>query len=439
MEKLSDMSEGRRTADVNDVTGRRRIKEDSQKSSSSEWPKKADGAGVDRSCEEVEAKLKDVRLRSKVPEWFITKAEDASASRPYKTNIIPQKMDETAVNVTVCSSNGDFSKNELTSVSSGKDSTEKLVDAGRDKAGSEETAAYEDDEDFLVAKKKGTPSEQSSKMRDETDNMQNREKALEEIMAKNSGLQQLEEELEMLRAAVRMAFDEEHPVDYYLEQLNEKVEAKKHNLVELELKWEAVKESLEEKKRSLEESLCGDDPEAQEKLQKLREVDLEKQSILSAIRKRKEEHSKLSAQLERQPKVASRGSYIERIKEITKNLRKQDADIERILKETREIQLESNSIQERLHRSYAVVDEIVFREAKKDPVGRQAYRLLTSFHERFEQISEKIMASDRLHREAIEHEKKLAAMASRSLNVDKLQADLDAIRKENEYLRAKRP
>ena len=33
-----------------------------------------------------------------------------------------------------------------------------------------------------------------------------------------------------------------------------------------------------------------------------------------------------------------------------------------------------------------------------------------------------------------EREKKLAAMASRSLNVDKLQADLDAILKENEYL-----
>lgn len=76
---------------------------------------------------------------------------------------------------------------------------------------------------------------------------------------------------------------------------------------------------------------------------------------------REEEHSKLSAELERQPKVASRGSHIQRIKEITKNSRKQDADIERILKETRELQLESNSIQERLHRTYAVVDEMVFR------------------------------------------------------------------------------
>lgn len=169
--------------------------------------------------------------------------------------------------------------------------------------------------------------------------------------------------------------------------------------------------------------------------------------------------------LEKQPKLASRRSYIERVKEITKNSRKQEADIEQILKDTRELQLESNSIQERLHRTYAVVDELVFRykisrtyflclenrkitclmhllsfklnyfrEAKKDAVGRQAYRLLTSIHENFEQIREKILATDRIRREAIEHEKKLAALASRSLNANKLQADLEAIRRENEYL-----
>ncbi|RXI03949.1 hypothetical protein DVH24_038223 [Malus domestica] len=146
-----------------------------------------------------------------------------------------------------------------------------------------------------------------------------------------------------------------------------------------------------------------------------------------------EELSKLSTDLEKQPKVASRKSYIEGVKEITKNSRKQEADIQQILKDTRELQLESNSIQERLHRTYAVVDEMVFREAKKDAVGKQAYRLLTSIHESFEQIREKIMATDRIRREVGEHEKKLVAMASRSLNVDKLQADLDAIRRENDY------
>lgn len=74
------------------------------------------------------------------------------------------------------------------------------------------------------------------------------------------------------------------------------------------------------------------------------------------------------------------------------------------------------------------------REAKKDQVGRQAYRLLTSIHESFEQIFEKILSADRVQREIAENEKKLAAMASRSLNIERLQADLDAIIKENEHL-----
>lgn len=49
---------------------------------------------------------------------------------------------------------------------------------------------------------------------------------------------------------------------------------------------DALKESLEEKKRSLEESLYANEPEAQAKLLKLREVELERQSVLSEIRKR---------------------------------------------------------------------------------------------------------------------------------------------------------
>lgn len=50
---------------------------------------------------------------------------------------------------------------------------------------------------------------------------------------------------------------------------------------------------LEEKKRCLEESLYLNIPEAQEKLQKLREVEQEKQSVLSEIRKRSVFKSKL--------------------------------------------------------------------------------------------------------------------------------------------------
>ncbi|CAN6559064.1 unnamed protein product [Malus baccata var. baccata] len=264
-----------------------------------------------------------------------------------------------------------------------------------------------------------------------TEKVQNQEQLLmEEVKAKTS---ELEKELELVKEAADMAFDVHHSVEFHFEKLSEQVDVRRHHLGELTSQWEAVRKPLEAKKESLQVSVYANNPYAQEKLSQLKDYELEKESILFEIRKREEELSKLSTDLEKQPKLASRKSYIERGKEITKNSRKQEADIEQILKDTRELHLESNSIQERLHRTYAVVDEMVFREAKKDAVGKQAYRLLTSIHESFEQIREKILTTDRIRREVGEHEKKLAAMASRSLNVDKLQADLDAIRRENDY------
>lgn len=88
---------------------------------------------------------------------------------------------------------------------------------------------------------------------------------------------------------------------------------------------------------------------------------LTQNNFLIAFFDREGECAKLESDMKKQPKVASRRSYIERINEITKNSRKLDTDVDRILKETRELKLESNSVEERLHRTYAVVDETILR------------------------------------------------------------------------------
>ncbi|XP_020554061.1 coiled-coil domain-containing protein 22 [Sesamum indicum] len=270
------------------------------------------------------------------------------------------------------------------------------------------------------------------------DGSQNQEVLQKPMVAKYSELQHVDEERGLLEAALEMVLDDQHPLEFYIEQLNNQVEAKRHKLKELETECvqcrDAKEKALQEKKRNLEQSLIGLYPEAAGKLRERKETELETESILSEIKRREEELSKLSSDLEKQPKLASRRSYIERINEITKNSRKQDNDIERILRDTRELQLESNTIQERLNRTYAIVNEAIFREAKKDPVARQAYRLLTNIHESFEQIAEKILATDRSRRDAADYEAKLAIISARSLNMDKLQTDLDAIRKENHLL-----
>ncbi|CAK8565766.1 unnamed protein product [Lathyrus sativus] len=258
---------------------------------------------------------------------------------------------------------------------------------------------------------------------------QKEKELVDEVTLRTLEVEHLERELELMKAAAEMAFDNQQSIDLYLDQLTEQVHAKRDYFLTLESEWDDVRKALEERKKTLEESLYSNNPDAQVMLQKLREGQLEEQFISSEIRKREEEHSKLLAGLEKQQKVASRKSYTHRIEEITKNSRKQDADIERILKETREVQLESNSIQESLHRTYVVADEIVFREAKKDPIGQQVYKLLVNIHKGFEQIPEKILATDRIRREVSDCEMKLATIpsTSRSLEVSKLQSDLDGV------------
>uniref|UniRef100_A0A5B7A883 Putative coiled-coil domain-containing protein 22 isoform X2 n=1 Tax=Davidia involucrata TaxID=16924 RepID=A0A5B7A883_DAVIN len=436
VERLSGLSEVGKTADKRNINTSATITDDDFKATLKDWTVKADSQGVDLNDQEVRTGLKELKLKTEVPESSNSKAGDDFVSGSHDTHLIPLKMDEVDAVKISGSRMLDFSGEEVTSVENGKRSTEEFLDARIDASVNEETAVQRDDKHVSeLGQKLISLKEQSSKTRYEIEKLQSREKKLmEEATAKTLESQHQEEEHELLKAAVEMAFDDQHDSDFYIVQLNEQVDAKRRNLVELESQWSTIRKPLEEKRRSLEEALYATKPEAQEKLQKFKEIELEIQSVLSETKKREEEHSKLSADFERQPKLPSRRSYIQRITEITKNSRKQDADIERILKETRELQLESNSIQERLHRTYAVVDETVFREAKKDPVARQAYRLLTSIHESFEQISEKILTTDRTQREVAEHEAKLAALASQSLNIDKLQADLDAIRKENELL-----
>lgn len=46
-----------------------------------------------------------------------------------------------------------------------------------------------------------------------------------------------EQDYEVLKAAVDMAFDKEHSVEYFIGQLKEQVEVKRRNIAELRSRW----------------------------------------------------------------------------------------------------------------------------------------------------------------------------------------------------------
>lgn len=80
--------------------------------------------------------------------------------------------------------------------------------------------------------------------------------------------------------------------------------------------------------------------------------------LIAALRE--QEEVALASEL-KSLKGAARSTYVRRITELVRNSKKQDADITRIINETRTLQRDSNAAQDRLRRSYALVDEIVFR------------------------------------------------------------------------------
>jgi len=70
------------------------------------------------------------------------------------------------------------------------------------------------------------------------ENLQCQEKKLVEAKhVKALQVQKLEHDYETLKAAVDMALDDQHSVGYFIKQLNEQVESRRHNIMELESQW----------------------------------------------------------------------------------------------------------------------------------------------------------------------------------------------------------
>ncbi|POO00362.1 hypothetical protein TorRG33x02_037750 [Trema orientale] len=72
----------------------------------------------------------------------------------------------------------------------------------------------------------------------ESENTQGPKKvSLLDVTAKPSKLEHLEEELELLKVVADMAVDDQHPVEFYQEQLKGKIDSKRNHLDELNSQW----------------------------------------------------------------------------------------------------------------------------------------------------------------------------------------------------------
>ncbi|KAH8320263.1 hypothetical protein KR067_012974 [Drosophila pandora] len=100
-------------------------------------------------------------------------------------------------------------------------------------------------------------------------------------------------------------------------------------------------------------------------------------------------HNELNAALRNSSQsLAPRKEYTRRIHEFIGNIRKQRADIFKVLDDTRQLQKQLNVVGAQLQRQFNYTDDLLFQSAKHDLHAKRAYKLLAQLHSNCSELVE---------------------------------------------------
>ncbi|GIY14863.1 coiled-coil domain-containing protein 22 homolog [Caerostris darwini] len=164
------------------------------------------------------------------------------------------------------------------------------------------------------------------------------------------------------------------------------IDASSQKLVSLANQWEQHRAPLINQYRELRELSSRRVNETQRKLEEIKVLREKIKSLGVEARQKEEMHKHLVTAYEKLTKDVSRSAYTRRIMEIVGNIKKQKAEIDKVLLDTRNVQKEINKLSGKLERTFTVTDELIFKDAKKDEAIRRAYKYLAALHENCNQL-----------------------------------------------------
>lgn len=214
------------------------------------------------------------------------------------------------------------------------------------------------------------------------------------------------------------------------------IESSAQRVIHLAGQWEKHRVPLLAEYRHLRKLQDCRELESSRRLAEIQELHQSVRAAAEEARRKEEVYKQLVSELETLPRDVSRLAYTQRILEIVGNIRKQKEEITKILSDTKELQKEINSLSGKLDRTFAVTDELVFKDAKKDDAARKAYKYLAALHENCSQLIQTIEDTGSIMREVRDLEEQIETeMGKKTLsNLEKIQEDYRALRQENANL-----
>ncbi|XP_068589461.1 coiled-coil domain-containing protein 22 isoform X3 [Cebidichthys violaceus] len=258
---------------------------------------------------------------------------------------------------------------------------------------------------------------------------------LDELKQRDLGNSENEEKMQVKKKTIDLLPD----ADTNLLKLQALVEASAKRVVNLASQWEKHRAPLIDEHRRLKEICSNQDLESSRKLSEIKSLHDKIRVSTEEAKKKEEIYKQLVTELENLPQDASRSAYTQRILEIVSNIKKQKEEITKILSDTKDLQKEINSLTGKLDRTFAVTDELVFKDAKKDESVRKSYKYLAALHENCNQLIQTIEDTGTILREIRDLEEQIETEnGSKTVaNLERILEDYKAIRQENSALAAK--
>lgn len=201
----------------------------------------------------------------------------------------------------------------------------------------------------------------------------------------------------------------------------------------LKEQWEEHRVPLVEALEKSKEKYASKNSKAIQVLEQIKSTQEKCEEISEDLKVKSIMHTKLVKEFEKVNKNISRNSYTSRILEIIGNIRKQKTDIDKILKDTRELQKEINNISGQLDRQFIVTEDLIYRTAKRDEYSKKSYKLLATLHSDCNELITLVQDTGAIQREIRELEEQIDSEKTKNVasNLERITADLKQMEKES--------
>jgi len=204
----------------------------------------------------------------------------------------------------------------------------------------------------------------------------------------------------------------------------------------LESKWDDHRIPLEQEILQLEEECSTNKVDTEVMLKQIQIIRRRMKEAMLESKNKELAIQQTKSELESMNSKARREKYTRRILEIVASIHKQKIEISRIIQDNRDTQKLINQLRGRIDRTFAIADEVIFKDAKRNEDVRHAYKLLVGLHDSCMFLITTVEGTGAIVREIRELEQQIDKEKDKNSeeNLEKIVRDYRQMKKENSGL-----